>query len=446
MTEKNSNAPKKSGMAARAGALRLIHAVLSDNALLDDAYRDEISNGPLRKLTGSDRAFSKRIAITVLQHLGEIDTLLARFMDRGMPKKSGPLRNILRIGVAELIYLETPPHAVVDCAVSHYRTWRKYAGFKGLTNAILRRVANEGKEELTSIDPARANLPDWLYRAWCNSYGLDVTNAMMAEFLKPQIPLDLTLNPTADKAHWAAELGAVETPTGSLRLIEHERVDRLPGFEEGVWWVQDAAATVPVTLLGDVKDKEVLDLCAAPGGKSLQMAANGAHVTAVDISAKRLERVSENLERTGLTAELVTGDVFKHDFGRQWPLVLLDAPCSATGTVRRHPELIHQRFAEDIAHFSKLQTRMLDRVAGLVEPGGMMVFCTCSLQPEEGPDLIADFLMSNPEFGIEPVKPGEFEGLDPFIQLDGSIRTRPDIWAESGGLDGFFAIRLKRMG
>ncbi|WP_319533779.1 transcription antitermination factor NusB [uncultured Cohaesibacter sp.] len=433
-------------MAAREGALRLIHAVLSEKALLDDAYRDEITEGPLRKLTGSDRAFAKRIATTVLQHLGEIDTLLSRFMDRGMPKKSGPLRNILRIGVAELMYLDTPPHAVVDCAVSQYRTWRKYAGFKGLTNAILRRVSNEGREELASIDVARANLPAWLYRSWCDHYGLAVTNAIVAECLKPQIPLDLSLKTPSEKDHWAKELGASETPTGSLRLQEHERVDRLPGFEDGAWWVQDAAATVPVKLMGDVSGRDVLDLCAAPGGKSLQLAAAGAKVTAVDISEKRLERVTENLNRTGLEADLVAGDLLKHDFGRKWPLILLDAPCSATGTIRRHPELIHQRTVDDIAHFSSLQAKMLDRVAEWVEPGGMMVFCTCSLQPEEGPGLIADFLMGNPQFGIEPVEEGQLEGLDPFIQPDGSIRTRPDLWADTGGLDGFYAIRLRHMG
>ena len=437
---------KQSGMAAREGALRLIHAVLSDKALLDDAYRAEVTDGPLRRLNGSDRAFAKRIATTVLQHLGQIDTLLARFMERGMPKKSGPLRNILRIGVAELLFLETPPHAVVNCAVSHYRTWRKYAGFKGLTNAVLRRVADEGADELKSIDPARANLPDWLYKSWCSTYGLAATNAIVAVTLNDQTPLDLTLRDQTSQARWAEQLKAHPTPSGSLRLTEHERVDRLPGFEEGAWWVQDAAATLPVKMLGEVAGKEVLDLCAAPGGKTMQLAALGAQVTAVDLSAKRLERVAENLERTDLDATLVKGDVLRHTFDRQWPLILLDAPCSATGTMRRHPELVHQRTPADIAHFAALQARLLEKVASLVAPGGLLVFCTCSLEPQEGPELVADFLMTNPDFAIEPLVPDEFPGGQDFIQQDGSLRTRPDQWAELGGLDGFFAVRFRHQG
>ena len=442
MTE-HSQSSKKSGMAAREGALRLIHTVLSEKNLLDDAYRFEITEGPLKRLNGSDRAFAKRIATTVLQHLGEIDTVLSRFMDRGMPKKSGPLRNILRIGAAELLFLDNPPHAVVDCAVTHYRTWRKYAGFKGLTNAVLRRVAQDGADELASVDAARANLPDWLYKSWCSAYGLAVTSAMMEQFHRPQIPLDLSLKNPADHALWAEKLAAEMTPTGSLRLATHDRVDTLAGFEEGAWWVQDAAATLPVKLMGDLSGQDVLDLCAAPGGKTMQMAAQGANVTALDLSAGRLERVRENLTRVGLDANLVKGDVLKHDFGKKWPFILLDAPCSATGTVRRHPELIHQRTPQDIEHFAKLQAKMLDHVAEMVEPGGLLVFCTCSLQVEEGPDLIDDFLMKNPDFGIEPVEVGELAGIDAFIQPDGSIRTLPNQWSDTGGLDGFFAIRLR---
>lgn len=443
MTDTHSHSSKKSGMGAREGALRLIHAVLSDKALLDDAYRQELNDGPLRRLTGSDRAFAKRIATTVLQHLGEIDLLLSRFMDRGMPKKSGPLRNILRIGVAELLFLETPPHAVVDCAVSHYKKWRKYAGFKGLTNAVLRRVSKEGPSELASIDPARANLPDWLYKSWVNAYGLASVNAMMAVFHQPHTPLDLSLKDSDSLGHWAEILGAEPTPTGSLRLATHDRVDAMAGFEDGAWWVQDAAATLPAKLLGDIKDQPVLDLCAAPGGKTMQLAASGAKVTAIDLSANRLERVQDNLTRTNLEAELIKQNVLKMKTDQQWPFILLDAPCSATGTVRRHPELLHQRSPEDIAHFASLQAKMLDHAAELTSPGGLLVFCTCSLQPEEGPELVANFLMNNPDFGIEPIAAGEIDGADPFLSEDGSLRTRPDQWAETGGLDGFFAIRFR---
>nr|WP_320144452.1 transcription antitermination factor NusB [uncultured Cohaesibacter sp.] len=438
-----SQSSGKSGMAARAGALRLIHAVLSERALLDETYAHELAEGPLRKLNGNDRAFAKRIAITVLQHLGEIDTILGRFMERGIPKKSGPLRNILRIGTAELLFLNTPPHAVVDCAVSHYRTWRKYAGFKGLTNAVLRRISRDGPDELALIDPAKATLPDWMYESLCATYGQDSTNAMMAQFQKAQIPLDLTLKNPASADEWAERLGAEKMPSGSLRLASHDKVDTLEGFAEGAWWVQDAAATLPVQMLGDVAGQKVLDLCAAPGGKTMQLAAGGANVTALDISAKRLERIDQNLKRVGLSANLEKGDLLKKNFEEKWPFILLDAPCSATGTMRRHPELIHQRTPADIAHFAKLQAKMLNHVADMLAPDGLMVFCTCSLQPEEGPELIADFLMQNPTFGIEPLTQEETPALAPFIQPDGSLRTRPDYWPEAGGMDGFFAIRLR---
>lgn len=448
MTDTIPYSSKKAGMAAREGALRLVHQVLSEKQLLVDAYRHEITDGPLRRLQGNDRAFAKRIATTVLQHLGEIDQILNQFLERGLPKKSGPLRNILRIGVAELLFLKIPAHAVVDSAVSHYRTWRKYAGFKGLTNAVLRRIAKEGAHHLSSIDPAKANLPGWLYESWAETYGIDAPANMMACYQTPSTPLDLTFRANGDEetiALWTERLNARITPTGNLRLESHDRVDLLEGYDDGVWWVQDAAASLPARLLGDVAGKEVLDLCAAPGGKTMQLAAAGAEVTAIDMSRKRLDRVAENLARIGLTAELIKDDVLKFRSEKQWPAILLDAPCSATGTMRRHPELVHQRKAEDITHFSKLQARMLDKCAEHLAPDGLLVFCTCSLQPEEGPALIGDFLMRNPDFSIEPVRSDEISGQEEFIQPDGSLRTRPDQWPDIGGLDGFFAIRFRKI-
>lgn len=435
-------------MAAREGALRLVQKVLSEQWLLDEAYRQEITDGPLRRLTGSDRAFAKRIVTTLLQHLGEIDWVLEQFMDRGMPKKSGPLRNILRIGVAELLFLKVPAHAVVDSAVSHYRTWRKYAGFKGLTNAVLRRIADQGLEKLDQIDPAKANLPDWVYDSWCSAYGEDVVSAMMAVCQNPSTPLDLSLrqgNTDEARTQWTERLGAEITPTGSLRLQNHGKVDQLEGYAEGEWWVQDAAATLPVSLLGDLANKNVLDLCAAPGGKTLQLAAAGASVTSLDLSSKRMKRVQENLDRVGLEAKLIAKDLMKFKPEEQYSAILLDAPCSATGTMRRHPELIHQRTPKDIAHFASLQAKMLDKAAGWLAPDGIMIFCTCSLQPQEGPELIADFLMNNPDMAIEPIAEASHPELAVFLQPDGSLRTRPDHWAEQGGMDGFYIIQLRNL-
>lgn len=445
MTDPISFSSRKAGMAAREGALRLTHAVLSDKKMLDEAYQAELENGPLRKLPGNDRAFAKRIVITLLQHLGEIDQILASFMDRGIPKKSGPLRNILRLGVAELLFLQVPSHAVVDSAVTHFRTWKKYAGFKGLTNAVLRQVSQKGAERLKEIDAAKANLPDWLYQDWLRSYGKDVVDQMVEVSNAPSTPLDLSFKTIDDNAKKLAEvLEGQWLETGSLRLASHGKVDELEGFESGDWWVQDTAASLPVKLLGDVKEKEVLDLCAAPGGKTMQLAALGADVTALDLSGKRLQRIQKNLDRTKLEAKLVQGDALKHKFGKLFPAILLDAPCSATGTMRRHPELIHQRTPADIAHFAKLQARMLRRAADLLDDNGVLVFCTCSLQSAEGPDLISDFLMEYPDFGIDPIEEKSHPELAPFIQPDGSIRTRPDQMGELGGLDGFYAIRFRK--
>ncbi|MCV6545732.1 MAG: methyltransferase domain-containing protein [Cohaesibacter sp.] len=445
MTNSLSFSSRKAGMAAREGALRLTHAVLSEKKLLDEAYQAEIETGPLRKLPGNDRAFAKRMVITLLQHLGEIDSILAMFMERGIPKKSGPLRNILRLGVAELLFLNVPSHAVVDSAVSHFRTWRKYAGFKGLTNAVLRQVSQKGAECLKDIDAAKANLPVWLYEDWIKSYGKEAVEHMMDVCNAPTTPLDLSVKAHDTKTQdIASQLEGQWLPTGSLRLATHGKVDELAGFEDGLWWVQDTAASLPVKMLGDVNNLDVLDLCAAPGGKTMQLAALGAKVTALDLSGKRLQRIQKNLDRTGLEATLIQGDALKQKFQTKFPAILLDAPCSATGTMRRHPELIHQRNAADIAHFAKIQARMLRHAANLLEDNGCLVFCTCSLQQAEGPDLVANFLMEYPDFSIDPIEAEQNPELAAFIQGDGSIRTRPDQMAELGGLDGFYAIRFRK--
>lgn len=437
---------RKSGLAARQGALRLLHAVLSEQSLLEDAYARELSEGPLRKLNGSDRAFAKRIVITVLQHLGEIDIILSSFLERGLPKKSGPLRNILRIGAAELIYLDVPPHAVVDSAVAQFSLWRKYSGFKGLTNAVLRKVSSQGKQKLADINPAKANLPDWLYASWVKSYGERATEAIIVQSQKGSIPLDLSLKDISENSvlEWQKRLEAKMTPNGSLRLFNHERVDLIEGYEQGAWWVQDAAAALPVKLFGNLEDIDVLDLCAAPGGKSLQLAANGASVTALDRSKARIKRLEENIKRLGFDISIIAQDVLAFSPERQWPAILLDAPCSATGTLRRHPEIIHQRKPGDISHFAKIQANMLDKAASLLTPGGTLIYCTCSLQPEEGPDRIDQFLAHNRNFEINPINQDEIKDCTTFLQRDGTIRTRPDFWADIGGLDGFFIARLRK--
>lgn len=390
-----------------------------------------------------DRALLSTLLLTVFRHRGEIDAILARLLDRPLPRKSGATREILVLGVAQLLFLGMAPHAVIDLAVRSAKADRNALHFSGLVNAVLRKVAGGGQGLREGLDPPRLNTPDWLWSRWVKAYGEPGARAIAAAHgERPGVDLSFT----SDAARWTDLLGGVPLPNGQIRLAPgHPPVPELPGFAEGAWWVQDAAATIPVRLLGDVRGKTVLDLCAAPGGKTLQLAACGADVTALDLSETRLRRVAENLRRTGLEAETVTQDVFSVDLSGGWDSVLLDAPCSATGTIRRHPELPYLKDEAQVRELAGLQRRMLRKAAQLVKPGGMLVYCTCSLEPEEGEIRIRAFLKDMPEFQLVPAE-GDWlpEGS---IQPEGWVRTLPSMrYGTSSGMDGFFAAAMRHTG
>lgn len=435
------------GVMARIAAATLVDAVLARGLALDEAFEAEASRGPLREAAVRDRAFARAIATVTLRRLGQIDFILAKFIEKPLPKRAGLARDLLRTATAEMLFMGVKPHAAVASAVDAAAGDDAARHFKSLVNAVLRKVARSGAEVLAGMGPdsIALNTPRWLRESWEASYG-EVAARAISEAHLEEPPLDLSLKPDLDVQDWAARLGAVVLPTGTLRLHDAARVETLEGFSEGAWWVQDAAAALPAKLLGDVCGLDVLDLCAAPGGKTAELAAAGAHVTAVDRSAKRLERLTANLVRLNLSADVVACDVARFTPERTWERVLLDAPCSATGTVRRHPDVAHLKRPTDRDKLVRLQTELLAHTALLLSPGGTLVYCTCSLEPEEGPRQIEAFLASHPDFLRKPVLPSELGGEANFITTQGDLRTLPGYWAGKGGLDGFFAARLVKNG
>lgn len=436
---------KPSGYAARAVAVACLTSILDRGRPLDDAF--EAAAGRGGPMAPRDRAFARLLVMTVLRRKGELAAVIGSFLQKPLPADSGSLWPILLSAAAQLLMLDTPPHAAISLAVDLCRADAKARRFDGLTNAVLRRVATSGKEGLSDVDAIAANVPAWLLDRWRKAYGVAQAREIAAASLV-EAPLDLSVK--ADAEAWAERLGGLLLATGSVRLKRAEagRIEELAGYAEGAWWVQDAAAALPARLLGRLGGRSVADLCAAPGGKTAELAGAGARVTAVDLSPVRLERLRENLARLALEAEVVEADVLTWEPGRTFDAVLLDAPCSATGTVRRHPDILHLRRKDDTAQRVALQRRLLDRAATLVAPGGRLVYCTCSLEPEEGQAQVARFLADHAAFARVPIAAGEAGIAADWITPDGDLRTLPShlphAEAELSGLDGFYAARLQR--
>jgi 16S rRNA (cytosine967-C5)-methyltransferase len=354
------------------------------------------------------------------------------------------VRNLLRLGAVQLAFLDTPAHAAVSTTLN-LATTPRLAGHKGLFNAVLRRIDRERAALIANQDAARLNTPRWLWLSWESAYGTATARAI-AEAHLSEAPLDLTLKEPAQTEAWAERLEATVLPSGSLRLAPGRgEIVKLPGFEDGAWWVQDSAATLPVRLLGPVAGRRVLDLCAAPGGKTAAVAALGAQVTAVEVSPARAARLETNLARLGLSAETVTADATEWRPPAPVNAVLLDAPCSGTGTLRRHPDIARLKDRDDIAALSALQDRLLAAAVEMIAPGGSLVYAACSLQPEEGPERIAALLAAGAPVARVPVEAGEVFGQDDWLSPDGDLRTLPCHLAELGGMDGFYACRLRRL-
>ncbi|NKD86255.1 MFS transporter [Haematospirillum jordaniae] len=422
----------------RSVALAVFQAVLRDSRPLDE-QADALSQA----LESRDRAFVRMLVATTLRRLGQIDLVINQCLDKPMPAKLATVRDVLRLGAAQLLFLETPVHAVVDTSVELVKRGR-FAPYAGLTNAVLRRISRDGSRISDSVDAPRFNTPKWLWQDWSKTWGEETARQIGLAHLS-EAPLDITLRPDQDQAVWATRLEATILPFGTLRRVMGGNVADLPGFDEGQWWIQDAAASLPARLLGDVRNKTIIDLCAAPGGKTMQLASAGATVTAVDRSARRLRRVASNLERLGLSATLVDADATQWKPDTLVDGVLLDAPCSATGTIRRHPDVARHKRPDDVRNLVATQTELLRAAVDMVRPGGLVVYCTCSLQKAEGEELVASALSAGlPVEGV-PVTAEETGGLSALITPEGWLRTMPFHNSENGGMDGFFAARLRKL-
>ncbi len=423
------------GTEVRQAAATLILGVTGGGQPLND----QITRGVLAGLAPADRARAQRLCLTVLRQAGPIDLILRPFVKREPPPY---VRALLRLAVAEMQAEGEAPHGVVNAAVALTRVGpHRTEGFAGLVNAVLRRVAELPPGALATKEVQA--LPGWLRGRLMSAWGKAATIAM--EKAQAQgAPVDLTAR--GDAAALAGRLGGVLLPTGSVRLAGQLQVSELPGYDSGDWWVQDAAAAMPARALAARPGERVLDLCAAPGGKTLQLAAAGARVTALDLSPARMVRVTENLRRCGLTAETVVADALTWQPDQPFDAVLLDAPCSATGTIRRHPDLPFVKDASGLKDLFALQAALIDRALSMVRPGGRLVYATCSLLPDEGERQIAAALARHPGLMADPAAV-TLPGVDPgWVGVGGGLRLRPDYWPALGGMDGFYIATLRLPG
>jgi 16S rRNA (cytosine967-C5)-methyltransferase len=426
-------------LTARHVALDLIGAVLRRKRPLDDAIED---SSAMHQLPGRDRAFARLLVATVLRRLGQIDALIADCLNIPLAPRAALVHDILRLGVAQLIFLRTPPHAAVATSVDITQSCG-FVSHKGLVNAVLRRLSVEGAGRVDEQDAPRLNTPDWLWKSWSRSYGEAMARAIATAHLR-EAPLDLTLRD--DVETWCTKLDAVLLPTGTIRRTAGGALATLPGYADGAWWVQDAAAALPARLFGDLAGREVVDLCAAPGGKTAQLATAGARVTAVDRSTRRLERLVSNIERLKLPVEAVGADALTWRPSHPVEAVLLDAPCSTTGAIRRHPDVPHLKLPEDVARLSAVQENLLLAAIDMLRPGGMLIYCTCSLEPEEGPERIESLFYAGAPVDRQEIRPDEIDAPPEWITSAGDLRTLPCHFGEYDGIDGFYCARLVKRG
>lgn len=436
--------PRTDGIAAREAALGILDSVLVRKNTLDESLEDDAG---FKTLPARDRAFARMLCATVLRRLGQIDDLLLRAQERPGSPIPNVARTILRAGAAQIAFMDVPDHAAVDTSV---RLVEKAGleGLKGFVNAVLRKIAGEGRSWLAQQDESRINLPEWILGGWVRDYG-ESAAARAALASLGEAPLDITVKNAAMRDYWAEMLEAEILPTGTLRRAAGGAVADLPGFEDGMWWVQDSSSALPAQLFGDVGGKTVIDLCAAPGGKTAQLAALGAFVVALDRSARRLRRLEDNLDRLrlGKSVEVMSADatMWRPAPGRKAQCVLLDSPCTATGTLRRHPDIPHIKNEADLERLRTVQERLLLNGIDMLEPGGILVYCTCSLQKDEGERHIEKLLLSGAPVQRLPVAPGEVGGLADLVTEAGDVRVLPFHLIEKGGMDGFYIARLQRL-
>jgi 16S rRNA (cytosine967-C5)-methyltransferase len=434
------------GLAARRIAADILDGVLHKRRTLDEQLDGGAAHPGLKTLSDRDRALMRRLVATILRRLGTLGHVLSRLLDRGIPTDAPRAQSALLIGAAQILWMDVPDHAAVDLSVRLVQSDRRAAKYAGLVNAVLRRCAREGQPLIDEIKSETLDLPPWLLARWIAHYGEAIARAI-AVAIGHEPSLDITVK--SDAAQWATRLHGETLPTGSVRTLLQGSVTMLPGFAEGQWWVQDAAAALPARLFGDIAGKTIVDLCAAPGGKTAQLAQAGARVVAVDRSPGRMTRLRDNLVRLSLTADQVVADAAEwagENGGGGFDGILVDAPCSSTGTIRRHPDVAWLRQEGDIGALMALQNRLLHKAVALLRPGGTLVYCTCSLEPEEGEQAIAALLAADPAVRRAPIDAGEVAGLAEIVTAEGDLRTLPCHLPHDdprlSGLDGFYAARL----
>lgn len=419
------------GVQARRSAVYLLDMILEEDCLMSEL----LASGALDKLPPDDRARAQRLALDTLRGMERADRLLQKHLSKNPPMT---VRNALRVGTVELCQ-GGAAHGVVNAMVELVGSHKNLGHLKGLTNAVLRKIATEGPEAWAALRSPR--LPKWLRGPLVEAWGADAIAAIEAAHFAGA-PLDLSAR--KDPSDLAEAVGGTVLPTGSVRVVDAGQVTAMPGFAEGDWWVQDAAAALPVQILAPQKGEAVLDLCAAPGGKTMQLAAAGAQVTAVDISKPRMQRVRENLARVHLPAKVVVVDALK--FEGAFDAIVLDAPCSATGTIRRHPDLPFAKDGSEFGDLIELQSQLIDHAWSVLNPGGRLVFCTCSLLPDEGEVQVDEALERHADMSVDREALG-IPGVDPaWISSEGGLRLRPDYWPELGGMDGFYIACLRKAG
>jgi 16S rRNA (cytosine967-C5)-methyltransferase len=441
---REAEAAKIPGLPARIAAANIIADVVQGGHRLDECFTPQAVPQRLTGLSPRDMALARSIATAAIRRLGVIRHALSVLLEKGVPRQVARLEWLLIAAAAQILFLEAADHAAVDLAVRAARLEPKTAGFAGLVNGALRNLIRRRAEFLAQAAEGAFDAPPWLLQRWRKTYGAEVAAAIVTRNMQ-EPPLDLTVK--SDPEGWAARLDGVVLPTGSVRLLSHAPITELPGFTEGEWWVQDAGAALPARLLAASPDERILDMCAAPGGKTAQLAQTGAKVVALDKSAERLKLLAANMRRLDLHADVAVGDATTYS-AAPFDAVLLDAPCSATGTARRHPDVPWTKKPGDIDTLAALQAKLLHQAASLLNIGGRLVYCTCSLEPEEGETQIAAFLRRNPNFIRLPIDAAA-EGIPTeFVTGEGDLRTRPDHWPNDdprlAGIDGFFAARLQR--
>lgn len=436
-----------SGIIARKLALRVLDSVLEQKHTLDQAL-DQVLSGN-SQMEARDRAFVHQLAATTLRRLGHIDRAIKLYVKKPLPKSAHEARDILRLAAAQILFLDVPAHAAVDTSVNLAAKNRhpNVRRLKGLINAVARKIAanRDQLKQKAESDPL-GNHPAWIRKSWLAHFSEETAGRVAASLLSAP-PLDITPKDPASATDLAKELAAEVLKNGSLRLPGSVKVTDLAGFEDGRWWVQDAAASLAVPLFGDISGHVIADLCAAPGGKTLQLAAMGAKSTkviAVDSSGARLKRLHENLKRTGLSADVVTSDAlhWRPLGGTDLDGILLDAPCSATGTLRRHPDVPYLRSPSSMADLAVLQGGLLAHAFEILRPGGTLIYSVCSLEKPEGRDQIEAFLAATPDAARKPITSSELPGMAEALTADGDVQTLPCHWANSGGMDGFFVARI----